>query len=177
MLGQIVTANPTSVLDVGIGYGKWGFLCREYLESWQDRVFPTQWQVKITGVEAFSEYVNRLPWLNQIYDRIYVRRIQDVCDVLASHELVIAGDVIEHLEKRAANRVLETLKRKATKRFLLSIPLGPGWLDNKVIAGNEFEQHRSEWSKDDVEDLLGPASGFWNFGQHGKQIGVFAFDA
>ena len=30
-------SNPSSVLDIGTGFGKYGLLCREYLELWDGR--------------------------------------------------------------------------------------------------------------------------------------------
>ena len=34
MIKLIEQINPKSVFDVGIGFGKWGFLLREYLDVW-----------------------------------------------------------------------------------------------------------------------------------------------
>ena len=34
-INKIIQLQPKSVLDVGCGFGKWGYLCREYLD-----VFP-----------------------------------------------------------------------------------------------------------------------------------------
>ena len=32
---QLITiANPKSILDIGVGFGKYGYLSREYLEIW-----------------------------------------------------------------------------------------------------------------------------------------------
>ena len=42
--------KPRSILDVGIGFGKWGLLFREYLDVMAGRVFPDQWQIKIDGI-------------------------------------------------------------------------------------------------------------------------------
>ena len=32
----IALTNPVKVLDIGVGFGKYGFLAREYLELWKD---------------------------------------------------------------------------------------------------------------------------------------------
>ena len=34
ILDAIVHTNPQSVLAIGTGFGKYGLLCREYLELW-----------------------------------------------------------------------------------------------------------------------------------------------
>ena len=33
----IIALKPFSVLDIGSGFGKYGVLCREYLELWDGR--------------------------------------------------------------------------------------------------------------------------------------------
>jgi len=60
VLKHVMKLQPKRVLDVGVGYGKWGFLLREYLESWNDRVHPEDWEITITGVEVWEPYT-RLP--------------------------------------------------------------------------------------------------------------------
>ena len=34
IVSLVQAAEPTSVLDIGVGFGKWGFLLREYIEVW-----------------------------------------------------------------------------------------------------------------------------------------------
>jgi hypothetical protein len=54
---QIWDISPTSVLDIGIGFGKWGFLLREYLEVCQGRYQKSEWCIKIDGIEIFEPYI------------------------------------------------------------------------------------------------------------------------
>lgn len=155
VLDVLKAIDPKTVLDVGIGYGKWGFLCREYLEAHADRVYPDDWKVKITGVEAWTPYIERIPWIGDLYDEIYPSRIEDLVSSLPDFELIIAGDVIEHLMKDDALMVLEELKKRTVKAFILSIPIGERWLGNMVIAGNDFESHRSTWSLEELNKIMG----------------------
>ena len=37
MVDWVVRLQPRSILDIGVGFGKWGFLCREYLDIFQGR--------------------------------------------------------------------------------------------------------------------------------------------
>ena len=37
IMEMIISLNPKSVLDIGSGFGKFGVLCREYLELWDGR--------------------------------------------------------------------------------------------------------------------------------------------
>lgn len=46
--------NLESVLDVGVGFGRWGFSIREFLEAWAGRPLTIQWKLRIDVIEAFS---------------------------------------------------------------------------------------------------------------------------
>ena len=37
IMDLIININPMSILDIGTGFGKYGVLCREYLELWDGR--------------------------------------------------------------------------------------------------------------------------------------------
>src|SRR5260221_13707337 len=57
--------EPQSILDVGVGFGKWGHLFREYtdiLESERDpaRYQRHNWQVQIDGIEGHAEYLTEM---------------------------------------------------------------------------------------------------------------------
>ena len=48
----VLAVNPASLLDIGVGFGKYGFLAREYLElfgeseqyaKWKRRALPGLW--------------------------------------------------------------------------------------------------------------------------------------
>ena len=64
--------NPRSVLDVGVGFGKWGFLCREYLDVFNGRHFREDWKIRIIGIEGFEKYLH--PASRYIYDDIVLLR-------------------------------------------------------------------------------------------------------
>ena len=156
VIDVIYQLQPTSVLDVGIGYGKWAFLCREYLESWNNRVFPEQWQVRIDGIEIFAPYCN-LPWISHLYNQIYIGDARLVVNELQSrYDVIMAGDVIEHIEKEAGIELLKRLVALTNKALILSIPIGEAWLGNKVAAGNPAEKHRASWEIDEVHHAVNP---------------------
>jgi predicted Zn-dependent protease len=135
-----------SVLDVGCGFGKWGYLCREYLDAFNGRFRPEEWLVRIDGVEYFEPYI--LDHQRALYSNIMIGDIRDLCDGLDEYDLIIAGDVIEHMHKDEAEAVVETLYKKARKLLIVNIPLGEGW-DHPEQYGNPAELHRSEWYQED----------------------------
>ncbi len=146
---EILKLNPTSILDIGIGFGKYGFLCREYLETWKGNNYPNQWKVKIDGIEIWKEYVDNFTWLYTIYNRIYNCPAIDCIYKLAQYDVIIAGDVLEHMTKDEGLDVLDRCKFLAKKAIIVSIPLGKEWLNNKVFD-NPYEQHQAVWTLDDI---------------------------
>ncbi len=155
----IRTSGAESVLDVGIGCGKWGLLCREYLDVFQGRTKPEEWKARIDGVEAYLPYRTYYPWLDKIYNAILWEPIEKAVHLIDSDstDLVIAGDVIEHLTKTDAINVLGALSWIARKRMILSIPIGTDWLNNVVPNENKLEKHQSVWEPNEVISAVMPA--------------------
>ena len=146
-LGRIIGLNPASVLDVGCGFGLWGFLCREYLDVWNGRVEPSQWQTRIDGIELFEPYIQAHQ--RALYTQVFVSDVRDAVKRIGDYDLIIAGDVIEHLNKADGEAVLECLYNKAQKALLVNLPLGKGW-DHPETYGNPGELHRSQWTPEDL---------------------------
>ncbi len=161
---HLQSLQPTSILDVGVGYGKWGFLAREYLEAWNDRVHPESWQITIDGVEAWEPYT-RLPWIDTVYNTVFHSTVQEWLlwrnaggspDLPEApiprpfYDVVICGDVIEHLTKEEGWTVLEELLQITKQSLILSIPIGEGWLGNKIVDENPHERHQSMWHQTEI---------------------------
>lgn len=145
-LHRIFSIQPQSVLDVGCGFGLWGFLCREYLDAWNGRVNPSQWQTRIDGIEVFEPYIQAHQRV--LYSNIFVEDVREAVKHIDEYDLIIAGDVIEHLDKPEGEAVVEALYNKASKALLINIPLGDGW-DHPEAHGNPAELHRSQWVPED----------------------------
>jgi hypothetical protein len=76
----IATSDPKSVLDIGVGFGKYGFLSREYLELWDGRERYHEWRRQIDGIEAFKEYLTPIHKL--IYNEVFVGNVLEVLPIL-----------------------------------------------------------------------------------------------
>src|SRR5262249_12019991 len=111
--------RPTRVLDIGIGYGKWGLLCKEYLGFWNSP--NEQIQVAVEGIEAFPQYIGKLQ--EQIYDRIYCGNARDIIKEMPddAYDLVLMIDVLEHFDKHDGEAVIRDCKRIG-KVFIASTP-------------------------------------------------------
>ncbi|HII30270.1 TPA: glycosyltransferase family 1 protein, partial [Candidatus Woesearchaeota archaeon] len=70
IMNLVVKLNPSSILDVGVGFGKYGVLCREYLELGDGREEYDKFLRRIDGIEAFKNYIT--PLHRFIYDHIYI---------------------------------------------------------------------------------------------------------
>lgn len=151
---EILKTNPKSILEVGIGFGKYGFLAREYLETWKDNVFPNQWQIKIDGIEIFEPYTD-LPHMKGLYNNIHVGNAYHILKnngFNVKYDLCIAMDVIEHMFKDQGVFVAKELINISNKKCIINVPTG-NWMNNVVIAGNEAEQHRAIWEPEDFDKL------------------------
>jgi len=145
-IAHIITCAPQSVLDVGCGFGLWGFLCRMYLDVMPERVQPPDWKIRIDGIEIHAPYIQAHQ--RSLYNHVHIADICEMAPQLDPYDLIIAGDVIEHLDKDDGETVLRTLYGKARKALLVNIPLGAGW-EHGIVHDNPGELHRSQWEYED----------------------------
>jgi len=148
VLAVVQQANPDRLLDVGVGFGKWGVLCREVLELYNERVHPDTWTVQIDGVEIHEPYRN--PLWDIAYDRVYIGNALDVLDSLDRYGLILCCDVIEHFDKKTGKIFLQKL---CAHSDLVVITSPRGFAPQGAIYDNEHERHRSGWSAEDFADV------------------------
>lgn len=148
-LRHIIFLQPKSVLDIGCGFGLWGFLCREYIDVMNGNVQPEEWKVRIDGIEYWEPYIQSHQ--RALYDSIQIGDIRELAPDIDTYELIIAGDVIEHLDKCDGERVIRELYEKAERALMVNIPLGEGW-EHPEQYGNPGELHRSTWEESDFQD-------------------------
>jgi 2-polyprenyl-3-methyl-5-hydroxy-6-metoxy-1,4-benzoquinol methylase len=131
----IISVKPFSVLDVGSGFGKYGVLCREYLELWDGRE-EYKFLRRIDGVEVFENYIT--PLHKYIYNNMYTENIINLVNNLDySYDLVLLIDVLEHFSKEEG--------------ILVSTPKKPS--PQQDVFGNAFEIHKSLWKKEELSTL------------------------
>ena len=167
-LNKIIQLQPKSVLDVGCGFGKWGYLCREYLDVFPGRPYKEQWTTRIDAIEFFEPYI--MEHQRFLYSNIMIGDVRDLCKTIDNYDLIIAGDVIEHMFKDEAEAVVETLYAKSNQLLMVNIPIGENWIHPEEY-GNPAELHRSEWY---VEDFQPFNPEFWKFHlASGLEYGIF----
>lgn len=141
--------QPASVLDVGVGFGKYGCLFREYLDIWGvksvDEYAKSHWRTRIDGIDATKEYIT--PLHRFIYDEIYVGDVLSIIGTLGRYDVIMMGDVLEHFEKDVGHKVLDELYEHTARCLILTFP-SKCRIDLDV-AGNPYEAHRSSWNRAD----------------------------
>jgi len=136
--------SPRSVLDVGIGFGKYGFLLREYLDvqsQGSGRFDASVRNVVIDGIEVFEEYVTDLQRL--IYDRIYIGDAKEVIGNLGPYDMILICDVIEHFQKEDGLLFLDKVMARVRKAAVITTPAHS--YPQGAVYGNPAEEHVSQW--------------------------------
>ncbi len=118
LLSQI---NPKSILDIGVGNGTYGFLCRQYLEIAKRRLRKDEWEIQINGIEIFPEYRN--PIWEYFYNDVTLGNILDIAQTISSYDVILLLDVIEHFSKSNGRWLVNELLKK-TDYLLISTPRG-----------------------------------------------------
>lgn len=152
VIEKVMTLHPKTILDVGVGFGKWGFLCREYLECWKDRTYPKDWQIQLDGIEAWEPFVSGLPWLKVVYDNIYIGDAEVLIHGLDDYDLIIANDIIEHLEKTKSESLLTQILSKSSVA-IVNVPIGKAWLGNRKVDDNPYNLHKCVWEKEELLEI------------------------
>jgi SAM-dependent methyltransferase len=141
----IMLTRPGTLLDVGIGYGKYGFLAREYLEYWDGRATFGERRHRIDGIEAFATYVT--PLQRQIYDEIFIGEATTVLPRISRrYDLVLLIDVLEHLDRQEGDRLLDQCLTVG-RNLIVSTPAKME--EQGALFENTHERHRHQWAKAD----------------------------
>ena len=142
--------KPASILDVGVGFGKWGHLFREYTDIVASQDEPTRyhrpgWKVRIDGIEGYSSYITDMH--RYLYNEIFVGDVRELVKESGNYDIVFLGDIIEHLTKEDGIALLHELIKKANKAVILSTPKYD--TGQEALCENELERHLSLWSMQD----------------------------
>lgn len=147
-----VKDRVNTILDVGCGFGKYGFLLREYLDIWNRRYKKEKWKYTIDAIEVFEEYIT--PIHGYIYNHIYLGEASQVIKSLPNYNVILLCDVIEHFKKDKGTEFIGLCSKQAD----MVIISHPNITDPKIALrqgatfGNEYERHKSIWTIDDFSD-------------------------
>lgn len=126
--------NPSAtILDVGAGWGKYAKLLPEFSN--------------IDGVEIWKPYIDE-GGLDKLYRKVFNVDILDLDD--ANYDIIILGDVLEHIERNAAVSLMKRLKDSCLQLYLVV----PYEYHQDEVNGNKYEIHLQEDLTDQmIKDL------------------------
>lgn len=128
-----------TVIDVGAGQGTYSDLLRLDLGD--------RW----VAVEAWAEYIYMFNLSNK-YDCIMISDIREHSSTLFDADLVIFGDVLEHMNKDEAEKLI--IMSAVCDTIAICIPVLH--LEQDAVNGNPYEVHRMEnhWTADEMRAML-----------------------
>lgn len=143
----ILDKRPKTILDIGPGFGKNGFICREYTDIWNHNYTRDTWKTRIDCVEIFEEYITDIH--RNVYTNIIIEDAYEYLKRCDKYDLIIATDVVEHFERPRAIEMMNNISRKSNF-FYVTIPKNVGnrgGMASNGVSFNEHEAHISgEWS-------------------------------
>jgi hypothetical protein len=132
--------GPTRVLDIGVGFGKYGVVSRETLDIIKGRLGPGDWLAEIDGVELFEAYRNPV-W--SVYSSVTIANVVAHLQTCAkSYNVMICSDVIEHFTKEEGLYLID-LCLERTDVLIINTPAR--FMPQGSVHGNEAETHLSLW--------------------------------
>jgi hypothetical protein len=145
--------RPQSVLDIGKGFGKYGFLLHEYCGvDYSVRPKPNlslreQSCVAVDAVESNPAYL--WPHLNQFYRTVYSGRIESLYKSLPVYDVVLMADVIEHLQKPDALSILRHFIGSGSSMVIAT----PRAFFQQEFFESADERHVSHWTPADFHSI------------------------
>lgn len=141
MLNNIVfnriANNLNSVLDVGCGYGEWGFFLKTRKNC--------KW---VIGIDIWKPYLKNLkPY--KVYDDLIQAKAAFLPFRPKSFQLILCIEVIEHMKKQEGFQMLKELEEIGNKIIVTTILNYP----QDTINGNIYQRHVSEWRTSDFQKL------------------------
>lgn len=133
VLDEVERLMPRSVIELGVGFGKWGVLLRELLDARYGRVDCGTWQARINGREIFERYSNPV-WM--AYNLIHCGDFAEYSD--SGYDLVMMMDSLEHLAPEPGMNLLRALV-EVNGHVIISVPNGP--MPQGETFGNPHEAH------------------------------------
>lgn len=136
---ELPELTDKTVLDCGCGLGIWGHLIR----IWGNI------RVSVIGVDNYKPYLRFCHNLN-VYDDLVLADVSFLPFRDKAFQIVLACDVIEHLEEKRGHVFLTEIDRICSLKAIVTTPNGfkPG---ADACAHIQSEIHRSRWRVNDFK--------------------------
>lgn len=153
IINLVEKLKPNKILDIGKGFGKYGFLFHEYIGiDNTKKINPSislkeQSRIEMDAVEIDPDLM--LPHLSHIYNHIYFGDILDIYKQLPIYDLILMIDIIEHINKKGAVNLLQHFLKQGTNIIIAT----PKDFFEQHLYESEYENHVSHWSVKDFKNL------------------------
>lgn len=135
LMAEVDKFESSTILDVGIGFGIWGYLMRKLRK-------PSL----LVGIDINLDYLSASKKHN-IYDHLVLASASHVPFRKGTFDYVLAIDVIEHLPKVDGERVFTGVECVCKGKIIITTP--NGYLEQHPCGAPESETHRSGWSPEE----------------------------
>lgn len=137
-------------MDLGVGCGMYGVVCRQVLDGQYGRVRKERWDHLIDGIEGWEAY------RNPIWGAYNAVEIGDFSQMdISGYDLVLMIDTLEHLEPERGAALVEKLAQN-NKHLIISVPTADSSTQGEPF-GNAFECHRTQYRGAEF-DKYGPVT-------------------
>lgn len=127
-----------AVLDVGCGYGLFGYMLR----------MEKGYRGELIGVDAHAPHVKKLKeHSGAVYSSLVVADARHLPFKSGAVETVLASEVIEHIPREGGLELIEEAERVGSRLVLITTPRGH--LPQEQHRAGDLEEHLSEWSEGD----------------------------
>ena len=149
---------PERVLDIGAGKGAYASILRK-VEAEFER------DITIDAIEIYEPYIDKFK-LTEKYNNVIKGDVREnsVLEMLKNYDLIVMGDIVEHLQKEEMVKIWPVLIAKS-KYIFISLPMKKGtfgdWYEGYIQKENEwkeniYEKHVYDWTWQEINDCLGP---------------------
>jgi len=151
ILNIMVQTRPKRLLDIGKGFGKYGFLAHEYIgiadtsKINPEKKMQEQSSIEIDAIEIDSDLL--LPHLKDFYRNIFHKNVFDIYKNLNDYDLVLMIDVIEHLEKEESKKLIDHFLSTGAD-IIIATPL---LFFEQHLYQSVYEEHISHWDLSDFK--------------------------
>lgn len=134
ILEQILKISPKTILDIGPGMGNYSRLVQDIRDS-----------ITLDAVEVWQPYVEQFN-LTSLYDNVTIADVREHDNF--NYDIVIFGDILEHMTKEEALEVWDKASKQA-RYAIISIPIIH--YPQGAHEGNPYEVHvKDDWSVREV---------------------------
>jgi len=133
----IIEKSAQSILDIGCGQG------------FPMKMIKNRMKVKKSvGVDLFKPYIE-IGKKFKIHDQYVISDIRKLKFKNRSFDVVLALQILEHLNKKDAWKVVEKMEKIAKKQIIIATPIGKMY--HPVVDNNKLQLHISDFYPEEFE--------------------------